>query len=145
MHEFNCSVCVADMKNERMKLITKELGKELELKVECNFTQEANIESAVQKIVDKFWPVQIFLACSNSMAINYIHLKKSLHQILSKSIHNEFLWLCIYGKVCCSFHVENKAFNDLDRKKSSFFVSNVAAEKGKRRQVANDGSKRPIK
>jgi hypothetical protein len=47
MHEFNCSVCVADMKNERMKLITKELGKELELKVECNFTQEANIESAV--------------------------------------------------------------------------------------------------
>jgi hypothetical protein len=31
------------MKNERMKLITKELGKELELKVECNFTQEAYI------------------------------------------------------------------------------------------------------
>ena len=47
MHTLGCSVCVADMNKDTMDLITKELGPERVLTVECNVTKEADVETAV--------------------------------------------------------------------------------------------------
>ena len=146
MHALGYSVCVADMNKERMELITKELGKERVLTVECNVTKEADVEAAVKKTVEKFGALHVALACAGVAWPSMTLTSKS--SLDMKSFENLFA-INVFGSAYTAKYAavamsKNKAVNDLGEKGVIIFVSSVAAEEGQRGQVAYGGSKGAI-
>ena len=134
------------MNKERMDLITKELGPERVLTVECNVTKEADVETAVQKTVEKFGALHVALACAGvawpSMTLTSKGSldMKSFESLFAINVFGS-AYTAKYAAIAMS---KNKVVNDLGEKGVIIFVSSVAAEEGQRGQVAYGGSKGAI-
>lgn len=63
LHAKGASVAVADMNDERLALLQKDL-KDRYLSVKCDVTKESDVKNAVEKTMERFGAIHAAIACA---------------------------------------------------------------------------------
>ena len=145
LHKAGCSVACADVQQDRMDALTKELGSQDLLMIKCNVTKEQEVEDAIKKTVEMFGAVHVALTCAGVVWPSQTLTTQS--SLDTKKLELMYR-INVFGSVYVAKHAaiamsKNKASEHGD-KGVILFVSSIAAEEAARGQVAYGGTKGAI-
>lgn len=146
LHKNGCKVSVADMDQERMNLLLKELGGDRLITFRCNVTIEEDIKQAIEGTVQQFGTIHVALACAG---VAWPSMTLTSSSSLDMNIVRQVIDINLYGSIYVAKYAsivmsKNKAINEQGEKGVILFVSSVAAEEGQRGQVAYSATKGAI-
>ena len=131
IHAAGCKVAIADMNEERLELMQKEL-KDRVLCIKCDVSSEEDVKRAIDETVKVFGTVHVAIACAGVLlASSTLTSKGSLDIKLFKKTIDINVYGSIYvAKYAAVVMAKNEAVNDRGEKGVIIFVSSVAAEEG---------------
>jgi len=131
LHAKGASVAVADMNDERLNLLAKEL-KERYLSIKCDVTKEGDVKNAVEKTVEKFGALHVAIPCAG---VAWPGMTLTSRGSLDMDLFENVVKINLYGSAYVAKYAavamsKNKPVNELGEKGVIIFVSSVAAEEG---------------
>ena len=114
LHKKGCKISVADMNEERLNLLLKELGGDRLITFQCNVTKEEDVKKAIEGTVQHYGTIHVALACAG---VAWPSMTLTSSSSLDMNIVKQVIDINLYGSLYVAKYAsivmaKNKPLND---------------------------------